>query len=964
VRARVRRSAQLSTLRNATMHSAATLSTAIGKLTSICRKDMLVRRGRENNTHVPTRQSAWLRGVMCALVLLAMLCAGSGHAAAAEPVDVRVTARIALRRGEIDGAMEVRVRVAEGEDHVALWLYADRLAVVPASLDEQTYRVVYPGEAALGAASLADVRVDGRPVTPRRRPDDSAAGRSQDVSGALLDVPVVPGPARILPIRLRFRVRVPARFGRLGRVDDVLALAGPWYPIVVDGDAWDFRVPQRLSLTLVDGGALVAGESPVGRDRLEHQAIGPYVPVVAAPALRAVLRRPSPVAGDDATRAPSLRVVMRARDGDSLTDLVEVERHVIDEAGVDRVALALAGATETLRRAGLAGSPAQVTALVVPSRTELVGVAPGVLLLSDRFGEVAPIDATERFHDRAATRGWLRARMASVSTALEPPRDRPFADDLRAALLAELDEARRHGGATTMQELLGFAAFHPLVDQLLYAPQVPFPEVFFAGHADRERLREDPMRAFAPVAGGLRLLEAARAAHGADFAAVAETLLDGRTPVRAVLARGAVEPARIDAWLVSPARPRNYRLGAVRTTREGADFVHRIEVLRVVPEGAPQPVEPVEVEVTTVSDETVHGHWDGRGTRGEVTLRTRGALGEVLLDPRQRLAQSPSLADGHPRADDATSHPYRPPILQALTVTYSAAEQRLDGVLDVALRRRFDLDTSWAFRLDSGPASTGGAVRYLRGVGPKRDDNNRIGALSFGLELERLRADFGEGTNPGVSSAGRTGWAGALLVAGGFDTRTYRLDPRHGGALAAALRLGGVLRDDGSLSASVAMAVRGAIMIPMGTRNALLLAGGTGATLGRPLPGELQSLGGLGALRGLRSDALLGRGRVYAVAEHRATLLADLGWSLAGVVFVRELQLGVFAGAGLVFDEWRADGAPGRAVAAAADAGGGLRLHFHYGGVQPGVLVLDLAVPLVGGQGLGPAPYIAFDQYF
>jgi hypothetical protein len=925
---------------------------------------MLVRRGREAITHVPARQSARLRVALALLAFLAASLVGCGVARAAEPVAVRVAARIARLRGVIDGEAELRVRVDEGEDHVALWLYADRLAVAPTSLDEQTYRVVFPGERALGGATLREVRVEGRAVTTRRRPDGLRGGRARDVFGAIQDVPVPPGRARILMIRLRFQVRVPVRFGRLGRVDDVLALAAPWYPIVVNDDAWDFRVPHRVALELMDGGALVAGESPIRRDRIEHEAVGPYVPVLAASSLRAVTRAPVAARDDGAPRGPRMRVVMRASEGDALADLAEVERHVIDEAGLDRAALALSGATETLRRAGLGGSPADVTAFVVPSRTELVGVAPGVVLLSDRFGEVAPIDATGRFHDRAAVRGFLRARIASVSTALDPPRDRPFADDLRAALLAELDEARRHGHALTMQELLGFAAFHPLVDQLLYAPQVPFPDVFFAGLEDRERFREDPMRAFAPVAGGRRLLDAARAAHGAAFAGVAASLLDGRTPVRAALARGDVEPARIDAWLAAPSRPRNYRLGLVRSTRDESGFVHRIEVLRDVPPGAEQPIEPVEVEVTTASGETVHGHWEGRGTRGVVTLRTRERLADVLLDPRQRLVQSPALADGHPRADDATTHPFRPPILQALTATYSAAEGRLDGVLDVALRRRFDLDTSWAFRLDSGPASTGGAVRYLRGVGPKRDDNNRIGALSFGLEVERLRADFGEGADPGGSSAGRTGWAGALLVAGGVDTRTYRLDPRHGGALGAALRIGGVLRDDGSVSASVGAGVRGALMLPLGTRNALLLAGGAGVTLGRPLPGELQSLGGLGALRGLRSDALLGRGRVYAVAEYRATLLADLGWNLGGVVFVRELQLGVFAGAGLVFDEWRADGVAGQDVAGAADAGGGLRVHFHYGGVQPGVLVLDVAVPLVGGQGLGPAPYIAFDQYF
>ncbi len=941
------------------------LSTAIGKPTSIRRKDMGLRRLDEAITHVSGRQRVAWAARVAAVAVLAALLGGRGVAAAAEPVEVRVRARITRASGVIDGDLQVAVRVAEGEDHVTLWVYADRLAVVPAALDEQSFRAVYPGERARGGVTLREVRVGGRAAEARRRRDDHAAGRVRDTSGAVYDVPVEPGPARVLMLALRFRVNVPQRYGRLGRVDGLLSLAGPWYPLVVTDAAWDFRVPQHVEITLEDGGDLVAGEGPVSHGGAVHDALASFVPVLAAPRLREVHRAvPERRGGAPSLAGTALRVVMLAPDAASAPDLREVERFVCDDDAIDRAAHVLEEVAITLRAAGLPLSTRPVTALVVPSRTELAAVAPGVLLLSDRFGEVAPIDATGRFHERAVARALLRALVTPASTRLEPPADRPFADDLRAALLADLDEARRHGHALTVQELLGFAAFHPVVDQLLYAPQIPFPEVYFGGLEEQERFRDDPMRAFAPRAGGRRLLESARDAHGAGFAAVASALLDGRTPAREALARGAVEAGRIDAWLDAPSRPRNYRLGAVRSSREGAGYVHRVEVVRDVPPGAAHPVEPVEVQLAAVSGEVVHGHWDGRGARGVVLLRTRGALDAVMLDPRQRLAQSPALTDGHPRADDATSQPFRPPILQALGATYSAAEQRLDGVVDFALRRRFDLETGFALRLDSGPASTGGAVRYLRGVGPKRDTNSRIGVIALGLELERLRAGFGDRRVGTAERGDRAGWAGALLVAGGFDTRTYRLDPRHGGALGVTVRVGGVARDDGTLSASVAAAARGAIMLPMGTRNALLLAAGAGLTLGRPLPGELQSLGGLGALRGLRSDALLGTGRAYAVAEYRATLLADLGWSLAGVVFVREIQLGLFAGAGLVFDEWRADGGAGRAVAPAVDAGGGLRIHFHYGGVQPGVLVLDLAVPLVGGQGLGPAPYIAFDQYY
>jgi hypothetical protein len=83
------------------------------------------------------------------------------------------------------------------------------------------------------------------------------------------------------------------------------------------------------------------------------------------------------------------------------------------------------------------------------------------------------------------------------------------------------------------------------------------------------------------------------------------------------------------------------------------------------------------------------------------------------------------------------------------------------------------------------------------------------------------------------------------------------------------------------------------------------------------------------------------------------------------------VQLVAWTGAGEVFE--RPDGQPS---AGGVEAGGGLRVHFEYGGVQPGVLAIDVGVPLTrrdprvfqdGKFVRNRAPvgfYIAFDQYF
>lgn len=897
-----------------------------------------------------------------------LLCVAVLHAPvvarAAEPVSYAVNARIHVDEGVVVGAMHADVLVGAGEEHIRLWLLPDRLAVVPSEMDDRSARWIFPGEVDLGGIRVTDVRIEGAGARTRvvRRPAGEARGR--DAAGADLLVSVVPGPERRVDLRLRFVVALPQRFGRLGRADGRLSLAAPWYPLVVgEGDAYRYDVPHRVRVQTTSPVELMVGDRRVRPGEPVEQRAA-WLPVIAAEHMYVCERTVDGVRMRMIATEPFYEAPTRHDRGlEALSDLVRIDV-------VSLAASALADVVATLRDAGVPLPRRDLTLVSIPSRTELAATAPGIVVYSDRLYEVFPIEQTREFHHRALRRAMFATLLAPLVRRVESPRDRGWATDLRSVLLTDVDDARRHGRARTPEDLIGFAAFHPAVDQLLYAPQVAFADVYFGAIEEPDPFRESPYRARFAWARGRRILESARDALSKEaFASFAQRLLAFDESARDALHDVAPDLAdRLPQWLVAPTLDVNYRLADVSSERlPGGGFRHRVVIVR---DGAER-IEPVEVRVEDEDGNVETATWDGEGSHGVVEIETPAPLGDVVVDPRERLPQSPALTSGHPRGDDATTRPWKPPLLRGFGLNLVASEGRLEGFLDFAMRRRYDLEHTLAGIIVHRASATTGGVRYIHGIGPKRHSNARIGSASIGLDVDRLHGGFGGGDGEG--------WRLSLVTSAGFDTRSFFQDPRQGSSLVGTAQVGGVRRDGGGFGVTAALDVRGSLTFPIGLRNALVLVAGAGWTFGDALFAEHQRLGGRLLLRGFEVGELVGDGRVWAVAEHRWTAWSDMAWNVLHLAWLREIQLAVFAGAGLLLSPVGLDG-PGsvglRDAVVAAELGGGLRFHYEYGGVQPAVLSIDVAVPLtrkaqgIGSDGVPDASrppvgvHLAFDQFF
>lgn len=920
-----------------------------GRGKAVCSEVVAIQRRRKSIHPSSAHCYIWRCGYIQRCALVALL-AFASPVSAAVPESYDVSARVREGREWVEGRWRAQVRVARGEEGVRLWVYSARLSAAPSRMDERSWRWIFHGEVDLSDTTIADVRVDGEAARFRTEAGVPGAPRGIDAAGQDLWVAIPPGPARTVRLELAFSYRVPARFGRLGRDDGLLSLAAPWYPLVVDEDAYAFPVRHRVRLRAQDGEVLLAGRR---RTAVEQRA--PYVPAAVA----GRWFTSTFVAGRTRVRMLTPHVPYRPPAAN-----VRGEQGLLDLSRIDVVGLTEEVVQGALRGARAFGVPVpdELTMVQIPSRTELCATAPGQLLFSDRLFQIFPLDQVLDFHRGALLRAVFRALAEPLSERADPPADAGWAADVRAAALTDLDRLRRHHGAQTPQQLLGILAFHPAVDQLLYAPQIAFEDAYFSTIEERDPFRDDPVRARRPLSRGRRILESARDALNPDaFQRLVAMWVNAKRSARAALHRASrAHESRLEGWLAATGVGVNYRLGSIRSEPlPGGRFRHHVEVIR---EGG-QRVEAVEVRLSDEAGEVLEGAWDGRASRGEVVFESGAPYSDVQLDPRHRLPQSPALTPGHPRADDGTSLPFRPPILNGFLLNIFVSEGDFTGLVDFALRRKYDLDHTIGLRLERTRAFTGGELRYAYGIGPMAHTNRKIGLLSAGASISRLHQFFGEGD--------LGGWRAQLSAGASVNTTRFSLDPRSAVWGSARLVGGVALRDDFSVGATFRGRFRIGVVLPLGLVNGLVFVAGGGFTAGNALRSELQTLGGGGGLRGFESAELLGRGVVFGVAEHRWNLFRDLAINVLNLVWIREIQLAAFVGAGSVFDA-----VDGQGAVFGMDAGGGLRIHHEYGGVQPGVVSIDVGVPIsrdddrvfadgrVVRQRNAVGFYIGFDQYF
>lgn len=835
------------------------------------------------------------------------------------------------------------VPTADGAVEVVLG--AQRFLQPPDPIPPHADRELFVGGVERGGFERVSLEVDGRPC-PVASPEASDRVREAPDGAWIVRCPAV-GPR--VSVSAQARVVIPERNGPFGRRGRQVSLGGGWFPTPRRPDGPAVAYAYRVRAEGPGWAATVLGDRytpsrPSGERRtIQWSGVARQVPWLVLPGWTASrpaaggrarfvspsLRRP----GDDRGAALAAQVIEALDDGFAF----------LDEQGLAR--------------------PAAGPLLVVqaPLRHDLARVADGVVLVSDRAFRLTPVDRFLRFHRYPLLRAIYGLHV--LRGRADP--EAWFGADAAGAYLRDAYVRDRAGRAEDAFDVLLLFSFIPAVDSLLYAPQLPFVGAYFRLIREADPLRArlvDPggtrplgkvayeklLDRFGPVAtasvardvvAGAQLLEAAEAHLGAD----------GVATVRAWWGRYPDLQYSLQSWSSEPAPgacdvgPTCHR-ARVTVRRTGEVAAEPVQVRLVDDDGGER---EVWVESSTAAARTV-------------TATLAAALDLVVLDPHGRLAETPSVEVPSPKYDNRSRPQWRF-LLNSFNVLYSPSANNLDTALDVGFSRRRDVRWRFAARASYAPEAVSLSTRASYRFGHRVTPDQLAQWVGGVIGGEYLRPEFAGTEESAVAVSGTLFW--------GYDDRKTAWAPEAGLGLRASL---GVSHSFGTPSAdqdvtrdAVNLTLRALKSWRLDAAHQLSIRASAGAYLfGTPRNQLLYALGGRRNVRGYVVDDGVGRARGIVSAEWVHPLMPDLDLNAAWLVWVTGLDGALYADVAVLGD----DPLDALSRAPRADVGYGFRVYLDYFGVRPGVMALDLALPLVDDEGRfsvgSPAVYIDFAQSF
>lgn len=807
-----------------------------------------------------------------------ILTAAAALPSAAYPcTQYRLRASIAQTAPHVDGTVEVSFTNTSTQTlHDAVFfLFPNRFSEPDPGVNDFNRPFLYPQEDFQpGSMEVLEARDGGDrvPVEALHQPGLP--------DGTVVRVPITPlaaGTTRTLS--LRFRTRVPYRFGSFGHFDQQLTMNGGWYPYLAGLDrdgTWRTDWPPPLAdfdvqLTLpLDLELILNGRHFVRRPFVNVRV--PAVHYLSAVAAPNFLRAEAEGGGT--------RVVYFYRPRRRFS-------RVSPESPLDDIMLE---ALRDMVSRRPAGTPAAAELVVVqaPMRLSLTAPGEGDVLVSDRALEVHWL--VRPFHELQLAESVYAELLRPSLEQREPTADYAWIKEGLARAFAQRFLQQARPGTRSVQDWIELFNIFAIVDRFESVPKIPFVEAFFERARVADPLHLQISTFNSPLPPGRMILGKLRNLLGASaFDAVVDRCAGGSTPFRQCAAE--VSGRDLDGFFAQWLQPYpalNYRFDAVELNQSATPEYHHTVALRR--DSARPVIEPVTIRLRSLGGRWIDIRWDGVGDTGQVGSDTPFRVWQAVIDPDRKLIED--------RRDDNYLPPQPQVVLDTAEVEISSTEFGISGL--VVGRQRYDYRKDLAlaaFYTNRGLGFTaGGRYHWGAPIDLTTYHHNLYGF--YGVQV--LDSGFKDKRRPTFRTSGQLrslGFRYNYTNLFSYDNPTHERDVRlYGDWYDQALGSDFNYADWGASAA---------LTQPLGsyrTIGAVQVLDGFSEPLGGSLvPNQgLYSLGGSLSIRGIGAEEQLARNILLLRTEIRRDIFPEVDWNLADLLVMRRTQLRLFADSGRV----------------------------------------------------------------
>jgi hypothetical protein len=820
-----------------------------------------------------------------------------------------------------------------------LWiLYPNRYRNELPGLNDLNYRRVYIDGFSAGGLDSEEVRVGENgsrfePIAVEGIPP-----------GTIFRLPL-PAPLRSgerTVIFYRGNLRIPEKYGSFGHARGVLTLSGGWYPYIASFRGGRFR-PEDLP-PRADWRVAIQRD----RDLILNGRFFPLSPGDLPTWESTGAREVSLLFGKDLKRS--------ALGGRSIRPEIFLPAGFSGEGVGPLRELLIRWMEFVERHPELTRDVTEPVSVFSPLREALAEDGEGMTYLSDRAFRLFP--TIRQYHTPPIVRGLFRQLLLPRISRRESSRDYDWIARAVAWSWTERfmrENAYVHRDARTLGPMKVFS-FLPVIDQVIYAPQFAFLDVFYDFIYPIDPLRDDPLRFNHSRTDGRTIFAHLQDEVGAEEAeriADEYTRSEGKRFVdvaEGVAGKGMEESFR--RW-IDPRPAVNYVLGkpSRRTTSTG--YAYDVTVRR---ESDRTFREPVELGVVTKKGERFRLLWNDPKESHTFTFESESKIASVEVDPRGRLWET--------KLSDNRIPPRYKLVLTDWILNYDFNNRSPEAYVATQFRRSHGGRNRYNFSGSYASESYGASIGYTRLFGRLIDRLRLSHGLSFGFGFTRLGDDTALAERPPISSipvrVGSAGNVTTLSVSYGFGNQLSLTNPLEGGGGAVSASWGS--DRFGGDSNYYRLGLGGSWVFRLHPSHLLAARFQIGFSGPEGIPSQIQYfLGGLSGIRGLSfdDDRFKGKNLLLSSLEYRHFLLADIDVNL-GILRVREIQGAFWTDAGRVTDtvaERAARIAFGSSPATTrgdlfdlrhfqTDVGYGVRFHIEWLGVNPALFRFDAAKSL------------------